>query len=109
MAKVEGVACPYCADLVQRHGERYNAVYTMPGYKYDGRYKDLPFCERHGCVLVNGEWILECQTCGEHVDKLFGLFVPHNCEPCHRALIEEQKRMRHICGKCGKVYALCYC
>ena len=97
--------CPHCADSIARYGERYHKVYP----KWNDPHNGLPRCAFHGCVLVEGEWIFECQECGERKDKLVGMPVPYLCKECFAALCEHQREAHQVCPSCHKILARCYC
>ncbi len=97
--------CPFCAPHVEQYGEGYHRVYLARMGKYEG----CPRCGGCGAYLVNGEWIKECHTCGKHVDRLHGLFVPHNCLECQEKVRAEQRKSGKVCLRCRMVYADCCC
>lgn len=94
--------CPFCTEYTIKYGSRvHEANY--------GRYKGLPQCAGCGAVLVNSEWIKECVTCGEKVEKLYGLFIPHNCKECQRKEVEADRRAGRVCLRCRRTYGECCC
>ncbi len=52
--------CPAC----EREGRR-ERVYT----KMQAPHRGLPQCQWHGCVYIEGEWIYQCEMCGETVER----------------------------------------
>lgn len=95
--------CPFCVEYVAKYD--YHNVY-LASY---GKYKGLPHCGSCGAYLVNGEWIKECTACGKRVDKLCGLFVPHNCKECQAKTVERDRRTGRICSRCRMTYSECCC
>jgi len=84
-----------------------------PNCKDDSRvysYEDgATVCGQCGARLVDGKWIMRCQTCGKEVSELFGLFVPHLCKSCANAEVARDRELGRICGLCGQPRSLCCC
>lgn len=96
--------CPFCQEYEDKGGYE-SKVYLA----YLDQYHGHPHCTRCGAFLVDGEWFKECVTCGERVDELCGLFVPHNCEECQRKVVEAERRAGRVCTRCRMVYSECCC
>ena len=96
--------CPFCIEYEREHNLE-GKVYPA----YLEQYHAHPHCTRCGAFFVDGEWFKECVTCGERVDRLHGLFVPHNCEECQRKAVEDQRRRGLVCPNCRQVYIECCC
>lgn len=50
-----------------------------------------------------------CKQCGQHTDKLVGLFVPHLCVSCLDKEREADIKAGRICRLCHKPYCDCCC
>ena len=68
-------------------------------------------CEHCGAFSDDGgkTWTKTCSTCGNEVDKLVGLFVPHNCVECQKAKVEKEVARGEVCRMCRQVYSNCCC
>ena len=100
--------CPTCDEWATKYNQ--HTVYTnYIAVDQWAKYADLPLCTHCGAILVNGVWIYVCQKCGTKVEKLYGLFVPHNCLECDRAEVEAQKKRGAVCPNCRRVYSYCCC
>ena len=76
-----------------KHAEKYGSRV----YEHNGVVR----CERCGGVYNGEQFILKCKKCGKETDKLYGLFVPHNCRECQdeaRKIAEESNDRCFVCG-----------
>ena len=96
--------CPHC-----ERDPYFKAIGPKIYPKRDEPYKRQPLCERHGCVLVEGEWVFKCSKCGERTDKLHGLFVPHLCKECFDKAVAHQIATGNVCNMCRQPRMLCCC
>ena len=96
--------CPHCeADPYFKKFEP--KVYPVR----QGPNEGLSRCERHGCVLVEGEWVFECRKCEKRTDKLYGLFVPFLCKECFDKAVAHQIATGNVCSMCRQPRMLCCC
>ena len=74
------------------------------------KWKDEPMvCEMCGAKFNTGRWILTCQQCKKHPEKLFGLFVPHLCVECFNGNIDHDKKIGNLCLICNYPRTVCSC
>ena len=95
--------CPTCPE---GYNNRVSACDANGNWNNQG---DCLKCEHCGALEVDGKWTKKCQGCGKEVEKLVGLFVPHNCEDCQKAVVEKERKAGHVCGFCHQVFANCCC
>ncbi len=73
--------------------------------------EDSYCCQRCGAIYDNDAdtWTKHCSKCGKQVDELVGLFVPHLCRPCKKAIVDDELRRGHICAICRSARSCCCC
>lgn len=101
-----------CKNEVAQYGEHYHSVYLLfiespPSFMPDA----IASCQRCGGYTNGTDWKHVCKRCGKGVEQgtLTGLFVPHRCKECQKAVVAEQTASNQRCLRCGKVVANCYC
>lgn len=108
--KMNTIICPTCKDThwAGRSVYRIEESDERPVHMMDATL----MCEHCGSFGNDaGRWISECKKCGKEVENgsLVGLFVPHLCRDCLKAIVEDQERRGHVCTRCRTVYACCTC
>lgn len=92
--------CPSCGALKVFNTHQYEKPQPTPYYS----------CERCGANGPDPSTItLLCRSCKVVTDKLYDLFVPHNCKDCSTKQRAEELRKGHVCGNCRKPYMDCCC
>lgn len=77
--------------------------------KYHPEENGIIQCDNCGAKRINGIWKKVCSKCNKEVDKLFDLFVPHNCKECSDRLHKEAKEKGDYCRICGALRIDCCC
>ena len=77
--------------------------------KYDKTQIGVTQCDYCGAKHKDGKWEKRCSECGKETDKLFDIFVPHNCNECSEKLHKEAEEKKDYCGLCGDLRMDCYC
>ena len=78
--------------------------------KYRKEQEGVIQCDPCGGTRIKGVWKLICKNCGKEVkDKLYDLFVPHNCKECSDKLHKDAEEKGDKCGLCSALRMDCVC
>jgi DNA-directed RNA polymerase subunit RPC12/RpoP len=104
MSAKSTIRCPHCAALVEKYGEGYHRVYP---FENSSRVR----CEMCGGIFDGDKWVYRCESCKAEVDPggLAGLFVPHKCKPCEKALADRERANGNVCLMCHAPRSRCCC
>lgn len=107
MIEKSNIRCetPSCINAIQKYGEIYHRVYSHTTNGADA------CCEQCGAVHYPDGWKSVCEKCKRDVlpGELVGLFVPHLCKECEKAVADEDVKRGNICGMCREPRSRCCC
>jgi hypothetical protein len=100
--------CPICSRMGIAYSTLHIDFETKTVIKAEA-IDPVSACQYCGAKQIDGVWKKICIKCGEEVDELYGLFVPHLCIHCYSGEVSADISAGRICTLCGKPRCQCCC